>query len=40
MYRSDQEQIVPLRLQNMGLKGGLGSSLVCLVLDVVLVFWP
>ena len=49
MYRRYQEQIVPLRLPDMGLKGGgggggggggSGSSLVCPVLGVVVVFWP
>ena len=29
-----------LRLPNMGLKGGSGSSRVCPILGVVLVFWP
>ena len=40
IYRRDQEQIVPLRLPNMGLKGGSGSSWVCPVLGVVVVFLP
>ena len=40
MYRRDQEQIVALRLLNMGLKVSSGSSRVCLVLGVVVVFWP
>ena len=40
MYRSYHEQIVQLRLPNMGLKGGSSSSWVCLVLGVVVVFWP
>ena len=40
MYRMDQDQIAPLRLPNMGLKGGLGSSQVCPVLGVVVVFCP
>ena len=40
MYRRDQEQIISLKLPNMGLKGGLGSSWVCPVLGVVVVFWP
>ena len=39
MYIRDKEKIVPLRLPNMGLKGGLGSSRVCPVLGVVVVFW-
>ena len=39
MYRRDQEQIVPLMLPNMGLKGGSSSSRVCPVLGVVVVFW-
>ena len=38
MYRMDQDKIVPLRLPNMGLNGGSGSSRVCLVLGVVVVF--
>ena len=40
MYKRDKEQIVALRLPNMGLKVSLGSSRVCLVLGVVVVFWP
>ena len=40
MYRRDQEQIVALRLSNMGLKVSSGSSWVCFVLGVVMVFWP
>ena len=40
MYRRDQEQIEPLRLPNLGLKGGSGSSRVCPILGVVVVFWP
>ena len=40
MYRRDQEQIVALRLPNMGLKVSSGSSLVMLVLGIVIVFWP
>ena len=40
MYRRDQEKFIPLRLPNMGLKGGSGSSWVCPVLGVVVVFWP
>ena len=39
MYRRDQEQIVALWLPNMGLKVSSGSSLVCPVLGVVVVFW-
>ena len=39
MYRRDQEQIIPLRLPNMGLNGGSGSSRVWPVLGVVVVFW-
>ena len=40
MYRRDQEQIVALRLPNMGLKVSSGSSWVYSVLGVVMVFWP
>ena len=40
MYRRDQEQIVALMLPNLGLKVSLGSSRVCSVLGVVMVFWP
>ena len=40
IYKRDQEEIVPLRLPNMGLKGGSGSSRLCPVLGVVVVFWP
>ena len=40
MYRRDQKQIVTLRLPNMGLKVSSGSSRVCYVLGVVLMFWP
>ena len=40
MYRRDQEQIVALKLPNMGLKVSLSSSLVCSVLGIVVVFWP
>ena len=40
MYRRDQEQIVKLRLPNMGLKVSSGRSRVCYVLGVVVVFWP
>ena len=40
MYRGDHEQIVALRLPNMGLNVSSGSSLVCSVLSVVMVFWP
>ena len=39
MHRRDQEQIVALRILNMGLKVSLGSSRVCPVLGVVVVFW-
>ena len=38
MYRRDQEQIVALRFPNMGLKVSSGSSNVCFVLGVVVVF--
>ena len=38
MYRRHHEQIVALRLPNMGLKVNLGSSRVCLVLGVVVMF--
>ena len=40
MYRKDLEQIVVLRLPNMGLKVSSGSSRVCSILGVVMVFWP
>ena len=35
MYRRDREQIVALRLPNMGLKVSLGSSRLCHVFGVV-----
>ena len=38
MYRRDQEQIIVLRLPNMSLKVSSGSSRVCSVLGVVVVF--
>ena len=38
MYRRDKEKIVALRFPNMGLKVSLGSSRVCYVLSVVVVF--
>ena len=40
MYRRDQEQIVALKLPNMGLKVSSGSSRVCSALGVVVMFWP
>ena len=40
MYRRDQEKIIALRLPNIDLKMSSGSSWVCPVLGVVLVFWP
>ena len=40
MYGRYQEQIVVLRLSNMGLKVSSGSSLVCSVLGIVMVFSP
>ena len=40
MYRRDQDKIVTLRLPNMGLKVSSGSSRVCYVLGVAMVFWP
>ena len=40
MYKRNQEKIVALRLPNMGLKVSSGSSRVCSVLGVVVVFWP
>ena len=40
MHRRYHEQIVALRLSNMGLKVSSGSSRVCSVLGVVVVFWP
>ena len=39
MYKRDHEQIVTLRLPNMGLKVSSGSSWVCSVLGVVIIFW-
>ena len=39
MYRRDKEKIAALRLPNMGLNVSSGSSLVCSVLGVVMVFW-
>ena len=38
MYKRDQEQIVALRLPNMGLKVSSGSSRVYSVLGVVMMF--
>ena len=38
MYRRDQEKIVALRLPNLGLKVSSGSSRVCFVFGVVVVF--
>ena len=38
MYSRDQEQIVAFRLSNMGLKVSSGSSWVCFVFGVVMVF--
>ena len=38
MYRRGQEQIVVLRLPNIGLKVSSGSSRVCPILGVVVVF--
>ena len=38
MYRRDEEHIVALRLLNMGLKVNSGSSWVCSILGVVVVF--
>ena len=38
MYRRYQEKNVALRLPNMGLKVSSGSSRVCFVLGVVMVF--
>ena len=40
MYRMDQEKIVALRLPNTILKVSSGSSQVCSVLGIVIVFWP
>ena len=40
MYRREQDQIVALRIPNMGLKVSSGSSRVCSVLGIVMVFWP
>ena len=40
MYRRDQEQIVAVRILNKCLKVSFGSSRVCPVLGVVVVFWP
>ena len=39
MYRMDQDQSVALRLPKMGLKVSSGSSWVCSVFGVVMVFW-
>ena len=38
MYKRDHEQIVALKLPNMGLKVSSGSSRVCSVLGVVMMF--
>ena len=38
MNKRDQEQIVALRLPNMGLKVSSGSSRVCSILGVIMVF--
>ena len=38
MYIRDQKKIVTIRLSNMGLKVSSGSSRVCFVLGVVIVF--
>ena len=40
MYKRDQEQGVALRLPDMGLKVSLGSSWLCSILGVVVVFLP
>ena len=40
MYRRDQEKILAQRFPNMGLKVSSGSSRVCFVLGVVVVFSP
>ena len=40
MYKMEYEQIVALRLSNMGLKVSSGSSRVCSILGVVVVFLP
>ena len=40
MYRRDQEQIIALKLPNMDLKVSSGSSCVCSVLGVIMVFCP
>ena len=40
MYKRFKEQLVALRLPNMGLKVNSGSSRVCSLLSVVMVFWP
>ena len=40
MYRRDWEKIIALRLLNMNLKVSSGSSRVCSVFGVVMVFWP
>ena len=39
MYIRDKKKIVALRLPNMGLKVSSGSSRVCSVLGVVMMFW-
>ena len=40
MCRRDKGEIIALKLPNMSLKVSLGSSRVCLLLGVVVVFWP
>ena len=40
MYRRYHEQILALRLPNIGLKVSSGSLRVCSILEVVVVFWP
>ena len=40
MFKRDYEQIVDLRLLNLDLKVSSGSSWVCSILGVVMVFWP
>ena len=40
IYRRYQEKIIALRLPNMGLKVSSGSSRICPILGVVVVFWP
>ena len=40
MYRRDHEQIIALRLSNMGLKVSSVAHGLCFVFDIVIMFWP